>query len=190
MEKMGRHLHTFTFWCHFILNIQKSLSLKDLTMNLGKVYSTTVEASLQLRWNQQDMKSNTYRAMPVPTILELGKMNEECKGCISKGLIESSWFQGFISPKSKFKYFTLVYSFKHCPCFRQKWSTKQASNVCFLHQKEQHFVPLQNLINSHQTVKWLCNYYFFLSISEFSASLRTLIWISVLRGHTPCNILL
>lgn len=37
MEKMGRHLHTFTFWCHFILNIQKSLSLKDLTMNLGKM---------------------------------------------------------------------------------------------------------------------------------------------------------
>lgn len=37
MEKTGRHLHTFTFWCHFILHIQKPLSLKDLTMNLGKM---------------------------------------------------------------------------------------------------------------------------------------------------------
>lgn len=141
------------------------MNLQDLAVN----WSKPLTFSLQLNNSWSNIAGTTkivgFRDLstcgiqPEATIRalfwNLGKLKRNAK----VALWNISPWQGLRSPKSKLCT-SQVCSFKHCPCFRWKWRRiKHRNDFSFPHQKVQHFMSSKNSISSHQTVKWVCNFW-------------------------------
>ena len=138
-KQEARHLHLwckpmFTFQHHFILHVQKLLHLQDLTVNWSKLF--TFSLHFNNSWSNfagatkiaRFRDFNTRWVRPEPTTRALfwnfGKWKRNAKVALWKIL----WYQGWSSPQSKFRYFTIVCSFKHHPCFRWEWEKEKTAN--------------------------------------------------------------